>query len=228
MGRKRGETLYPFESMEEALLTRIRTWKGAFFAVSGVLLVVIGFQQRSLSHKLFDKLNESVVIVPGAPEFFRVRPGQIPDDSVFLFAEYVASNLGNFSYRNVAYHFQKITRYMHPEIKSVFERSYEEKLKDWSERKVDQTYAYEPVKGFDLLTDAKGPLYVASVEGTRTQYVEGQAFSETRDFLVVEFRPLGNLTPEKPFLFEIEKINWMSHEQWNAYKTAKGLGKDQR
>jgi hypothetical protein len=220
------DQLPPFYTMEAALLTRIHTWRAVFFAVTGVLLVVIAFQQRVIFHKLFQKMGESVVIVPGAPEFFRVRPGQIPDESVFLFAEYVAANLGNFSHRNVAYHFGKVTRFMHPTIRNTFEQSYESRVKDWSERKVDQTFAYEPVRQYDLIKDQKGGLYVTAVQGMRVQYVEGQAFSETRDLLVVEFRPLGDLTPEKPFLFEIEKLEWMNPEQFSAYKAARGLGKE--
>lgn len=220
------DRLPPFYTMEAALLTRIHTWRAVFFGVTGALLLVIFAQQRIIFHKLFQKMGESVVIVPGAPEFFRVRPGQIPDESVFLFAEYVAANLGNFSHRNVAYHFGKVTRFMHPTIRNPFEQTYEARLKDWSERKVDQSFAYDPVKHYELIKDQKGSLYLTGVEGTRVQYVEGHVFSETRDVLVVEFRPMGDLTPEKPFLFEIEKLEWMSPEQFSALKAVRGLGKE--
>lgn len=220
-----GATLPPFHALQAALTVRMRTWRTLFFVTAGVLLTVIVGQQRIIFHKLFQKMNEEVIVVPGSPEFFRVRPGQIPAESVFIFAEFVANNIGTFSYRNVKYHFGKVAEHMHPLAKGRFEADTDSRLKDWTERKVDQTFAYEPVRKFDLVSDARGPKYVAAVEGTRVQYVEGHAFSETRDVLLLEFRPQGNLTPEKPYLFEIENLEWLTPAQFEAIKESRGLGK---
>ena len=217
-------SLPPFVSVHAAILSRARTWRNVFFATSAVLLLVIVGQQRVIFHKLFQRMNEEIVIVPGSPEFFRVRPGQIPNESVFQFAEFVAANLGTFSYRNAQYQFGKIAGHMHPVARKRFESGLPEKLKDWSERKVDQSFSYEPVRSFDLLNDAKGPKYVAAVDGIRNQYVEGHAFSETRNILLLEFRAQGNLTAEKPYLFELETLDWLTPEQFEAVKSARGLG----
>jgi hypothetical protein len=221
---KRADTIPPFVSVQAALLGRARTWRNVFFATSAVLSVVIIGQQRVIFHKLFQKMNEEIVIVPGSPEFFRVRPGQIPNESVFQFAEFVAANLGTFSFRNVQYQFGKIAEHMHPVARGRFEAELSERIKDWSERKVDQTFAYEPVRQFDLVNGDKGTKYVAAVEGVRTQYVEGHAFSETRNVLLLEFRSQGNLTAEKPYLFELTSLDWLTPEQFEAVKSARGLG----
>lgn len=218
-------TLPPFHTLQAALAMRLRTWRTLFFVTTAVLVSVVIGQQRVIFHKLFQKMNEEVIIVPGSPEFFRVRPGQIPNESVFIFAEFVANNIGTFSYRNAKYHFGKVAEHMHPIAKGRFESDTEARMKDWSERKVDQTFAYEPVRTFDLVSDERGPKYVAAVEGTRVQYVEGHAFSETRDVLLLEFRAKGNLTPEKPFLFEIESLEWLTPSQFEAVKNSRGLGK---
>ena len=216
--------LPPFYEINAALAARARTWRAVFFATSALLSLVIVMQQRVIFHKLFQKMNEQLVIVPGSPEFFRVRPGQIPDESVFLFAEYVAANLGTFSYRNVKYHFSKVTEYMTPVARARFEAKFEQNEKDWMLRKVDQTFSYEPVRHFDLITDEHGQKYVATVEGTRSKYVEGHVFSETRDVLVLQFRSRGNLTTDHPFIFEIEDMEWMTSEQFQALKAAGSLG----
>jgi len=220
---KFAKELPPFHSVQAALFTRVRTWKSIFFITTGVLCFVIVCQQRIIFHKLFQKMNEEVIIVPGSPEFFRVRPGEIPKESVFNFAEFIANNVGNFSYRNVKYHFGKISEFMHPNIKGRFESDYENRLSDWSARKVDQTFSYEPVKTFDLVKDTRGPKYVVAVNGTRVQYVEGHSFSETNDVLLLEFRPQGNLTAEKPFIFEIENLEWLTPSQFEEIKNARGL-----
>lgn len=218
-------TLPPFHQVQSALLTRVRTWKTIFFVTTGVLIVVVFAQQRIIFHKLFQKMNEEIIIVPGSPEFFRVRPGQIPNESVFNFSEYIAGNIGNFSYRNVRYHYGKISEFMNPNLKGRFESDYEKRLGDWNERKVDQSFSYAPVKSFDLINDDRGAKYIVAVEGMRVQYVEGHSFSETRDVLLLEFRPQGNLTPEKPFIFEIENLEWLTPAQFEAIKNARGLGK---
>lgn len=217
--------LPPFHSVHAALLMRVRTWKNMFFITLVMSCFVIVVQQKIIFHKLFQKTNEEVVIVPGSPEFFRVRPGQIPDESVFIFSEFIANNLGNFSYRNVKYHFGKISEFMQPNIKGRFEADYSARLSDWSERKVEQSFSYEPVQTFDLVNDKRGSKYVVAVSGTRTQYVEGHLFSENPNVLLLEFRAQGNLTPEKPFIFEIENIEWLSPSQFEAIKNARGLGR---
>lgn len=217
------ENLPPFHMLEASLRTRARTWKGLFFAASLVLLAVIIGQQRIIFHRLFQKMNEEVIVVPGSPEFYRVRPSQIPDVSVFLFAEFIAANLGNFSHGNIAYHFGKVAEHMHPIAKGRFEAAFAERIQDWTARKVDQSFAYEPVKRFDLVTDEHGPKYVTAVIGTRTQYVEGHEFNKTREVLVIEFRPRGHLSPENPFIFEIETVTWMSPEQYEVIRRANGF-----
>lgn len=222
--KQSSDTIPPFVSVQAALTARARTWRNVFLATSAVLGFVIVAQQRVIFHKLFQKMNEEIVIVPGSPEFFRVRPGQIPNESVFQFTEFVAANLGTFSYRNAQYQFGKIATHMHPVARGRFESGLQERIKDWSERKVDQTFAFEPVRSFDLVNDARGAKYVAAVDGVRTQYVEGHAFSETRNVLLLEFRAQGNLTAEKPYLFELETLDWLSPEQFEAVKSARGLG----
>lgn len=230
-GRKSGSeegkldaALPPFQSLTAAMAARINVWRTLFFITTVVCGSVIVTQQQIILHKLFQKLNEQVLIVPGSPEFFRVRPGQIPDESVFMFAEYVAENLGNFSYRNLDYHLGKVTAYMTPEVSQRLEMAIELRKKDWVARKLEQTFAYEPVRHFDIVNDDRGPKYVAGVAGVRTQYVEGHVFSETRDVLYTEFRAQGKLTPDHPFIFGIEKVEWMTPEQYQALLLARGTG----
>lgn len=213
--------LPPFYQLQAAMAHRVKTWRGLFWATVVVFGAVMVQQQRMIFHKLFQKTQEEIVIVPGSPEFFRVRPGQIPDQSVFLFAEYIAENLGNFSYRNVRYHLAKVTEHMAPAAKGRFEALFEKRMRDWQERKLDQTFAYEPVKRFDLVHDQSGAKYITAVTGTRTQYVEGKAFGESRDVLLVEFRPRGNLTPDKPFIFEVVSLEWLTPEQFEAIQSAR-------
>jgi len=210
--------LPPFHTALAALNMRRRSWKILFFASTALCAGVIAFQQRIIMHKLFEKGNESVVIVPGAPEFSRVRPGQIPDESVYIFGEFVAANLGNFTWRNVRYHFGKVAQYMTPAMRGRFERDLEARSTDWIERRVDQTFAYEPVRAFALTNDATGPIYRLTIEGTRSQYVEGRSFSEGREFLKLAFRVRGNLTADKPFVFELDSVEWLTTAQYAADK----------
>lgn len=211
----------PFFALEAAMATRVRTWRAMCLVLALALGGVIIGQQWLLSHELFARTNQEIIVVPGSPEFFRVRPGQIPDESVFLFAEYVAENLGSFSYRSARYHFQKIMGHMTPTAKARFEALFEQQVSDWLDRRVDQTFAYEPVRQYDIVNDERGPKYVVVVKGTRVRYVEGRSFSESREVLALEFRSRGNLTPDRPFIFELENIEWMTVAQFQASELSK-------
>lgn len=208
-------TLPVYVSAVAAMNMRKNTWKGLFFTYVGLSVILLCVV------KCKENVKETVVIVPGAPEFARVAPNQIPEESVFNFAEYVASHVGSFSYRNVKYHFSKIMNFMSPLAASKFQQNFESKLKDWQERRVEQGFAYEPVKVLNIDKDKFGTKYVVAVKGTRVQHVEGHVFSETRDVLLLAFRTRAKLTPEHPFIFEVESLEWFPEDTYESYKNEK-------
>jgi hypothetical protein len=213
--------LPPYFNVVGAFNTRLRAWIILYFATVLVLSGVILIQNKTLSHRLFKAIDREFLIVPGAPEFIPVRTNKIPDSSVFGFAEFVANHIGTFTYRNVSYHYGKVLDYMTPKLRGEFDIIVDLKLKEWSERRTEQVFGYEPVKEFDLQNDSKGPVYTVFVEGTISRYVDGKAFDETREVLHLKFRT-KNITAEKSFFFEIDTLEWMNPDQFLAIKASRG------
>lgn len=198
-----------FVALTAALTYRLRVLTVCAAVGGAVLVLVIIVQQRIILDKLFEEGREKVVIVPGAPEFIRVRPDQVPDEAVHLFAEYVAGQMGSFSHRDVRYQFGKLEKYMSREMAGRFNRDFEDQVKIWEARQLEQSFALEPVRTFYLRNDGSGPAYHAFVKGTTTRYLSGKSFSQTAQVLYLSFRTRAAFTTERPFIFELENLRWM-------------------
>ena len=208
--------LPPFESQIAILCAQRNKWR--LLAASSVLfsmLAAISFAVL-LHHKLFEKMNIEYIVVPGAAEFLKVRPNLIPDSVVFDFAEFVATYAGNFTYRNAKDHFATVAERMAPELKGRFLRDADSKFSEWSKRRVDQMFAFDPVRRFDVVNDKFGAKYVLVVRGNRTQYADGTKLLETDENLYLELRPRTSLaagTRLDESLLLIERLDWVTSSQ---------------
>lgn len=196
--------LPPFSSQLVIYRDRYRVAKWAIAGV--VLLAAVSFCIQEVRVSNLAKLigDKDYLIVPGAPEFMRIRPGLIAPESVYLFAEYAASQLSTFSYNTVEAQFRSIADYMTPELKTRFLMSIERPLKMYRDLRVDQVFESIPVKAFDLKNDARGAKYIVKVRGQTRKYVEGAL----RELVPVEnvtfvFRP-RKIKANQPWFFEIE------------------------
>jgi hypothetical protein len=208
--------LPPLEARVALLSAQRNKWKVLCLttAAAGTLCALtLGY---FLNHKLFEKMGSEFIVVPGAADYIRVRPNLIPDAAVFAFAEYVASHAGTFSYRNAKESFAIIGERMVPELKGRFLRDTDARLTEWSRRRVDQVFAYEPARRLDVLTDDFGAKYALVVKGTRTQYADGTLLQETAENLYLVLRPRLSVKPgtrADESLFQIERLEWVTSSQ---------------
>lgn len=215
-GSERVLALPPLEARVALLGAQRNKWKMlclSSVAVGAVCASALGYL---LNHKLFEKMGSEFIVVPGAADYIRVRPNLIPDAAVFAFAEYVASYSGTFSHRNAKESFAIIGERMVPELKGRFLRDTDARLTEWSRRRVDQVFAYEPVRRFDVLSDAHGAKYALVVKGTRTQYADGTLLQESLENLYLVLRPRLSVKPGSradESLFQIERLEWVTSAQ---------------
>jgi hypothetical protein len=208
--------LPPLEARVALLSAQRNKWKIwclSTAAVGALCALTLGY---FLNHKLFERMGSEFIIVPGAADYIRVRPNLIPDSAVFAFAEYVASHAGTFSYRNAKESFAIIGERMVPELKGRFLRDTDARLTEWSRRRVDQVFAYEPARRLDVLTDDFGAKYALVVKGTRTQYADGTLLQETAENLYLVLRPRLSVKPgtrADESLFQIERLEWVTSSQ---------------
>ena len=208
--------LPPFESQIAVLSAHRNKWKFLAQMATGMCALSIIGSTVLLKDKLFEKMNSEFLIVPGAAEYARVRPNLIPDSVVFDFMDFVASYAGTFTYRNARSHFEYIGERMTPELKGRFLRDTSARLQEWEKRRVDQVFAFDPARKFDLVNDKFGPKYVGVISGVRTQYADGVLLQTTEENIYLELRPrisvsAGNRTQESLLL--IERLEWVSRSQ---------------
>jgi len=210
--------LPPFESQMALLKSHCAKWKLMAWMGGLTTLGSMGTSTYLLRHELFQKMNSEYIVVPGAAEFLRVRPNLIPDSVVKDFAQYVATYAGNFTYRNAVDHFETVAERMAPELKGRFLRDAESKFSQWTKRRVDQVFAFEPIE-IQLVNDSFGPKYVMVVTGKRSQYADGTLLQETDENLFLELRPRLSLNPGRrsdESLLLIERLEWVSLSQAEA------------
>jgi hypothetical protein len=212
----RAVALPPFESQLAMALAQRNKWKVFCLSSVACAVVCLGGMGLLLNHKLFEKMGSEFIVVPGAADYIRVRPNLIPDAAVYAFAEYVASYAGTFSHRNAKESFAIIGERMAPELKGRFLRDTDARLTEWSRRRVDQVFAYEPVRRFDVLNDSHGAKYALVVKGTRTQYADGTLLQESMENLYLVLRPRLSVKPgtrADESLFQIERLEWVTSAQ---------------
>lgn len=190
---------------------RVTTW---FMSGLTLLFISIVAMQEWRVAKLTKALSErDYLIVPGAPEFMRIRPGFIADESVYLFAEYAANLLSTFSYNTVTAQYRTLSEFMTPELKARFLLAMERPLKMYRELRVDQVFDLEPVKKFELKNDERGAKYIVRTHGQVRKYIEGN-LRETvpNESILFTFRP-RKVKPSSPWFFEIESFDRMTPEE---------------
>lgn len=200
---------------------RVSNWVLGSVVTLCLAIVVL---QEVRSQRLTTALSEKdYLIVPGAPEFMRIRPGLIAPESVYLFSEYAASQLSTFSYNTVEGQFKSIADLMTPELKTRFLLSVERPIKMYKDLRVDQVFDIEPVKTFELKNDARGPKYVVRVRGQTRKYVEG-ALRESVPTEVVSFvfRP-RKIKTNQPWFFEIESFSRLTPDEEEKMKALDSL-----
>lgn len=210
------EKLPSFVSAVAVMNHKVKVAKWFCIGCSVLLAVSFYFQNRSIS-KLIQRLSEQdIVVVPGAPEFMRVRPGFIPDETVYMFSEYVASRMATFSYRSAEYQFKEVAEFMTPELKQRTLSELEKKYQMYRDLRVDEVFDIEPVRSFDLKNDARGAKYTVRVKGTARKYVEGNLRESTPgETIVIEFRTVA-LKTKQPWVFQIENITRLSPSEAEA------------
>lgn len=190
---------------------RVALWLMAGLTI--FFIAIFSAQEWRIS-KLTQALSDrDYLIVPGAPEFMRIRPGFIADESVYLFAEYAANLLSTFSYNTVEGQYRTLSEFMTPELKTKFLMSTEKALKMYRDLRVDQVFDLEPVKKYELKKDERGPKYIVRARGQTRKYVEGN-LRETvpSESVIFTFRP-RKVKPNTPWFFEIENFERLTPEE---------------
>lgn len=208
-------TLPPFVASQVIYNDRIRVLK--FIALFN-LIIAMAF----CGLFLIDRNKKETLIIPGAPDFMRVRAGSIPDEVVYAFADYVARNLGTFSFRTVERQYKDISEFMAPEFKYRFITQTEAQLPALRELRVDEIFDADPVKNYQIKSDLKGAKYVVAVSGITKKFIDGNLRDTVSEAFLIEFRTTA-ISKNKPWMFQVESFRRTTPEEEEKRKRAEQI-----
>jgi hypothetical protein len=215
------EELPPFLAQVAVYRDRLRLAKAFTVGVTVVALVLIGLQEARFHGALAHYTNREILIVPGAVDFMRVRPNLLPDTSVYYFAEYIAEQVGTFTFLNVESKTTHLGEFFSPTFRAKFDAELRKNLRTWQELRVTEVFTPAPVTRFVLRKDAGGELhYIVDVRGQLDRYTNDTKLASTQEVMTLKFRTT-RIQADKPWFFEVEEISRMSYDEWTRDNDAR-------
>lgn len=214
-------TIPPFMVSNAVLQDRLRVAKIFSFGVVVVCVGIVGLQEWRFKGALEHALNKEFLIVPGVVDFMRVRPGIIPENVVFYFAEFMADQVGTFTYANIGERYKRASEFMSPALRESFLMEYHKKEKDYKELAVTEIFSPQPVSKFEQLKDDAGnPYYLVHIRGTLDRYSNDQKIASEEEIFTLRFRTT-RIVADKPWFFELTSLERQSSEEFARSESAK-------
>jgi hypothetical protein len=214
--------LPPFLAQAAVYRDRLRMAKAWTVGVTLTALVLLGLQELRFHGALSRYTNREILIVPGAVDFMRVRPNVLPDNVVYYFAEYIAENVGTFSYLNVESKASRVCEFFTPEFREKYLTELRKSQKAYQELHVTEVFTPLPTAKFELVKDAGGnPHYLVNVEGQLDRYSNDTRLVSEKEIFTIKFRTTRVL-PDKPWFFEVEELSRKSRAEFDREQEARG------
>ncbi len=211
----------PFMASNAVLQDRLRVAKLFSVGVAVVCVGVVGLQEWRFKGALEHALNKEFLIVPGVVDFMRVRPGVIPENVVFFFSEFMADQVGTFTYANVGERYKRAAEFMSPALRESFLMELRKKEKDYRELAVTEIFSPVPVSKFEQLKDEAGsPYYLVHLRGTLERYSNDQKIASEEEIFTLKFRTT-RIVADKPWFFELTSLERQSSEEFARSESAK-------
>lgn len=211
----------PFMASNAILQDRLQVAKVFCVGVIVVCVSIVALQEWRFKGALEHALNKEFLIVPGVVDFMRVRPGIIPDNVVFLFAEYMADQVGTFTYANVDERYKRASEFMSPALRESFLMELRKKEKDYRELAVTEIFSPQPIAKFEQLKDAaQNPYYLVHIKGTLDRYSNDQKIISEEEIFTLKFRTT-RIMADKPWFFELISLERQSSEEFARSESTK-------
>ncbi len=200
------EVMPPYNQYVASLKYRIRLFKISLAAVITLSLILLGIQIFEKSALLERLEQKDVYLVPGLiPNILRIRANTLSDSLVYEFADWFIDNLTNINFEEATVKINTLSGYMTPELKTRFLAEMKPKVELWTGRRVDQRFAFDPIKQFERTTEGRTTRFTVETWGTVRKSMEGRDLPAYREkiTLVFQTRPVSS---EKTWIFEVASI----------------------
>lgn len=189
--------------------------------VTLICLFIVVMQEVRFSNKLYQVANEmknrEFLLVPGVPNYMKVRPGEMPTVNILGFSDWFVGQYMNFYYGDIDIKYNQIEDYMSPEYREQFKLFSKKDLKEVKDLSVTQIYQVPPAKEAQRITDKNGSTYyTVTYIGNTIRYTNDQPLPPSEPQVVILKFKTSRVDSTKMWLFEVANMSVMKKSEYDS------------
>lgn len=178
----------PFASVTSIYNSKIRIYRNTIIILIAATVVVFSIEEYRLHKALKSILNKEWLVIPGATNFMKVRPGEISDDVLFSFSDWIVRQLETFDYMNVDEQYHELEKYMSPEMRVKFSLEKKQKIEKYKKLGVVQFISFsKPSQIYQKNNDSGDSYYEATYRGSIQRYSNDEKLKPISEVITVKF-----------------------------------------
>lgn len=206
----------PFSSVIAIYNARVRIYKSAIGILFISLLSLLIIEEIRIHKALKSVLNKEWIVIPGATNFQKVRPGEISDDVLFSFTDWFVKQLGTFDYQDVDVQYHELEKYMSPEMRTKFSVENKSKIEKYKKFSVVQYIQFVKPQKIYQKVDAKGETYYeVTYNGVINRYTNDEKLKPINEVLTLKFTTSSLENTNRKWFFEVIDVQRKYNETDN-------------
>lgn len=197
----------PFSSVISVYNSRIRIYKSTIGVLFFSLITVFVIEEFRIHKALKSVLNKEWIVIPGATNFQKVRPGEISDDVLFGFTDWFVKQLGTFDYQDVELQYNELEKYMAPEMRVKFSVENKAKIDKYKKFSVVQYIQFsKPDKIFQKVDNNGEIYYEVTYNGVINRFTNDEKLKPISEILTLKFTTSSLENTNRKWFFEVQDI----------------------
>lgn len=224
-------SLPPHVTLTDFYNLKLKTKNIQLIFVTAICLSIVIIQEFRSSSKLFQVANEmknrEFLLIPGVPNYMKVRPGEMPTVNILGFSDWFVAQYMNFYYGDIESKYTQIEDYMSPQYREQFKLFTKKEIKDVKDLAVTQVYQAPPAKEAKRATENNGiTYYTVTYIGNTIRYTNDQALPPSEPQVVILKFKTSRVDTTKMWLFEVENMLVMKKSEYDSMSRISSIDKN--
>ncbi len=196
----------PFSSVITIYNFRIRIYKIFLCILLFTLITVFIVEEYRVRKMINVTLNKDIIVLP-VPNFMKVRAGEISDDVLFSFSDWVVKQLESFDYVDVDSQYHELEKYMNPEMRAKFIFEKKSKIDKYKKLAVVQYITFNKPQKIYQKIDKNGESYFeVTYNGTIQRFTDDQKLKPIEEIFTLKFTTSSLENTNRKWIFDIKDI----------------------
>ena len=214
-------SLPPHVSLASFYNLKLKSKNIQMIFVCSICIFIVVMQEIRSNNRLFQVANEmknrEFLLVPGVPDYIKVRPGEMPTANVLGFSEWFVSQYMDFYYGDIEQKYHQLEDYMSPQYREQFKIFTKKQIKEVQDLSVSQTYQFDPAKEAKRNTEANGSTYyTVTYIGKTVRYTNDEMLPPSEPQVVVLKFRTSKIDTTKIWLFEVVNMSVMKKSEYDS------------